>query len=248
MLIPNCLMSDQKSGNNERPTTTTMNLTKLALLFSFILSFLSPEVSCQDKLPVQKRITEWILSDLIKTKTEGIRITGSPEVVECKYGKALSFNGSTDGIFLDQMPLAGLKQFTIEAIVRPESGGNFEQRFFHCGEIRESRLLLELRSKHTDWYFDAFIKSGDQQKTLIDSTLLHPLDHWYHLAYVIDQGKLTTYINGKKELESKIDMVPLQGGKTSIGVRLNKLSWFKGAIYKIRITPKALKSNTFMDY
>lgn len=37
-------------------------------------------------------------------------------------------------------------------------------------------------------------------------------------------------------------------GKTSIGVRLNEQSWFKGTIYKIRISPEALSPNNFMTY
>jgi hypothetical protein len=44
------------------------------------------------------------------------------------------------------MPLAGLEQFTVEMIYNPYSGGNFEQRFLHCGEANGDRLLLELRS------------------------------------------------------------------------------------------------------
>jgi len=220
-----------------------MNLTKLILplflLFALLISAKSYSQSGNQ--------TEWILSNLISTKTVGIRIAGNPQVIDCKYGKALLFNGSTDGIFLDQMPLDGLKQFTVEVIFRPESGGKFEQRFFHCGEIRGNRVLLELRSTSVDWYFDAFINSGDQKKTLIEPTLLHPLDQWYHMAFVIANGKQETYINGKKELESQIEIVPLKGGKTSIGVRQNEQSWFKGAIYKIRISPEALTPASFIN-
>ena len=194
-----------------------------------------------------KHQTEWILSDLILAKTEGVRIAGNPQIIDCKYGKALLFNGSTDGIFMDQMPLDGLKQFTVEVIFRPESGGNFEQRFFHCGEVNGDRVLLELRANPTDWYFDAFITSGDQKKTLIEPKLVHPLDQWYHLAFVIANGKQETYINGIKELESQIEIAPLHGGKTSIGVRLNEQSWFKGAISKIRISPLALSPQKFLQ-
>lgn len=183
---------------------------------------------------------------MIFSKADGICIAGTPKIVKCKYGKAVLFNGSTDGIFFDKMPLSGMKQFTIEAIIKPDSGGNFEQRFFHCGEIRGNRVLLELRSVQTNWYLDAFIKSGDQQKTLIDSTLLHPLNQWYHIAFVIYNGKLTTFINGNKELEGQIDLAPFQGGKTSVGVRQNEQSWFKGAIYKIRISPDVLNPVNFM--
>jgi len=221
-----------------------MNRTNLFLtIFLFFVLFIPERTFSQSR---QK--TEWILSNLITTKTEGIRITGNPQVIDCKYGKAVLFNGSTDGIFLDQMPLDGLKQFTIEVIFRPESGGNFEQRFFHCGEVKGSRVLLELRSTQTDWYFDAFITSGDQKKTLIEPKLIHPLDQWYHLAFVIANGKQKTYINGIKELESQIEIVPLQGGKTSIGVRQNEQSWFKGGISKIRISPEALSPASFMNF
>lgn len=226
-----------------------MNRSKLALLFWFILFLLVPDVFCQDKLPLQKHgITEWFPGDLVRTKTDGIRIAGNPEFVTFKYEKALHFNGSTDGIFLESMPLTGMDKFTIEAIFYPESGGNFEQRFFHTGEIRGDRVLFEIRTTATDWYFDTYIKSGDQQKTLIDPKLQHPLNQWYHVAFVVDNGHLATYINGQKELEENIRFVPIQTGKTSIGVRLNEQSWFKGAISQIKISPKALKTTDFLTF
>lgn len=221
-----------------------MNRSNLFLsIFLFIVFFNPKNTHSQSKLQ-----TEWILSSLLSTKTEGIRIAGNPRVIDCKYGKALLFNGSTDGIFMDQMPLDGLKQFTIEVIFSPERGGNFEQRFFHSGEVKGDRVLLEMRSTKTDWYFDAFIKSGNRQKTLIEPKLVHPLDQWYHVAFVIRSGKQETYINGTKELESQIEIAPLHGGKTSIGVRQNEQSWFKGTIFKIRISPEALNPASFMNY
>lgn len=190
--------------------------------------------------------TEWMLSDLVVKTTDSIQIKGKPEIVNFKNNQAVSFNGSSDAIFLESMPLTGYEQFTIELIFRPASGGNFEQRFLHCGEVQGDRVMLELRSTLTNWYFDAFIKAGDSQLALIEPGLLHPLDQWYHLAFVIDHGKLETFVNKRKELEGKIRMTPLKNGKTSIGVRQNEISWFKGAIYKIRITPEALKPKNFM--
>lgn len=190
--------------------------------------------------------TEWLLCDLAKSTSENLKIVGAPEIINCKYGNALEFNGINDGLFIPSMPLSGLSQFTIEAIFRPDNGGNFEQRFFHCGTITGSRVLLELRATETNWYFDGFIKSDQQACTLIDSTLLHPLGEWYHLAYTVDNGKLTTYVNGNKELVGQITLTPLTEGITSVGVRQNELSWFKGAIFKIIITPQVLKPEEFM--
>jgi hypothetical protein len=193
-------------------------------------------------------MTEWILSSLIKKLPEGIRIKGKPEIIKCKYGKAIAFDGSSDAIFIDKMPLKDLTKFTIEIIIQPQSGGNFEQRFLHCGEIQGDRILLELRSTEKGWYFDAFVKTGDQQLALIDPNLLHPSDQWYHLAYVINNGKLETFINGKKELDGNVIFSPLKEGRTSIGVRQNEVSWFKGAIYAVRFTNNALSSEEFMDF
>jgi hypothetical protein len=37
-----------------------------------------------------------------------------------------------------------------------------------------------------------------------------------------------------------------KSGKTSLGVRLNKVHWFKGAIRTVRITPRALSPEEFL--
>jgi len=192
--------------------------------------------------------TEWILASMTEKKIKDLSFRGKPETVECKYGKAICFNGVSDAIFIEEMPLSGLKKFTIEMIIEPQSGGNFEQRFLHCGETQGDRILLELRATPEGWYFDAFVAVGEQKLALIDPNLLHPLDQWYHLAYVIDNGKLETFVNSKKELEGSVIFSPVQGGKTSIGVRQNEVSWFKGAVYSVRFTDNALTPDEFMDF
>ena len=224
-----------------------ITLKSIIFLISIILPLSNPgKMTKENKSDKKKTGTVWILSDFIENPQKGITVTGKPEIV--KYGKknSVAFNGTDDAIFLEKMPLAGLEQFTIEMIYNPFSGGNFEQRFLHCGEANGDRVLLELRSTPGGWYFDAFIKIGDNGVTLIEPTLLHPHDQWYHIAYVIDKGRLETWINGKKELEGSLAITPVNSGITSIGVRQNKVSWFKGAIYKIRITPKALGPDKFM--
>ncbi len=223
-----------------------MNQRIILIVSSFLVPFLFPKSAPQ--INFKKAETEWLLSDLATQSPEKIRISGHPEMIKCKYGNALLFNGISDGIFLECMPIADMEQFTIEAIVRPDSGGSAEQRFFRCGEIHGDRVLMETRTTQTSWYFDAFIKSENQHKTLVDSTLLHPLNQWYHIAFVVDIGKLVTYVNGAKELEHQMNLAPFRDGKTSIGVRLNGLSWFKGAIYKIKISPGAMKPLNFMNY
>jgi hypothetical protein len=182
----------------------------------------------------------WSVNEWLKNNTDSLHILGHPKVIASEYGKALLFDGKQDGVFINQMPLAGLTRFTIEVLIRPDSGGAFEQRFFHCGEINGSRVMMELRSTPKGWYFDAFLNANDSKKALADSTLLHPFNRWYHVAFVVDKGKLTTYVNGRKELHDSISMTPFFTGRTAVGVRQNLVSWFKGAIYSIKITPDAI--------
>ena len=145
-----------------------------------------------------------------------------------------------------RLVLTGLEKFTVEAILQPKSGGQFEQRFLHFGLVTEDRMLLELRStEERQWYFDAFIATGQSSLVLIDKEKLHPSDHWQHTAFVIDSGKLTSYVNGVKELEGTTTVTPMKAGQTSIGVRQNKISWFKGSIYSIKVTPEALIPERF---
>ena len=47
--------------------------------------------------------------------------------------------------FVDENPLVGLSDFTVEVIFNPSADGEFEQRFLHMGEITGNRMLFELR-------------------------------------------------------------------------------------------------------
>lgn len=212
------------------------------LLMLVIHCMLAHHVYAQQEVPVKK---EWLLYDLLSAKDNPLKLTGNPLPVYDSVWKAVSFNGIGDGLFYDSISLYGLKNFTLAAIVRPDSGGNFEQRFFHTGTIRDDRILLELRSTRRGWYLDAFLKSGDQKIAMIDSSKLHPFHKWYHVALVMNGDTATSYVNGIKQCSSVVSFQPLGSGHTSLGMRQDLRSWFKGAIYKISITPRSLKPGYF---
>ena len=216
------------------------------MLRGLFLLFIAALPSCTaERAAVHTGPVEWILEEF-EAAQPGITKTGSPGPVDSPYGKAIAFNGKDDAFFLEANPLQGLNSFTIEVIMCSDKDGPREQRFLHIGEVREDRMLLETRmTEDGQWYLDAYLQSGSSQKALLDENLLHPAGKWYHVALVVDGGKMVNYINSKPELEAKIDFAPINSGKTSIGVRLNEVSWFKGAIYKIVITPKALKPEQF---
>lgn len=186
----------------------------------------------------------WFISDLLQSK-EGVLVHGNPEIVESPYGNAVQFDGIDDALFLDEMPLKGLSEFTIEMIIRFDKGGNEEQRYFHAGTVKKDRSLMEMRSTENTWYLDGMFESNDKWVVLMSPEFSHPLNEWYHIAFTVKDGKQVTYVNGQKELEGDVEYAPITEGKTSIGVRQNKLSWFKGAIYSIKITNKALSPDDF---
>lgn len=192
--------------------------------------------------------TTWLIADLLEDRSSDVNLSGSPKIVDSKYGKAVAFNGVDDALFLNALPLKGFESFTVEMIFKPALNGPFEQRIVHMGEISEDRMLLEIRAIDGMWYFDGFAASGDNKKVLIDETLTHPLNQWSHVALVVTPKSMTTYINGKLELQEPFTFKPIDSGKSSIGVRLNKHSWFKGEIYKIKITSKQLNPGNFMNY
>jgi len=56
-------------------------------------------------------------------------------------------------------------------------------------------------------------------------------------------------VNGTPQKWGSLDYVPINEGISSVGVRQNMVDFFKGTIYKIRITPRVLVPRDFLkDY
>jgi len=221
--------------------------TRLIALLFICFSLASKGQNTEIKKESQ-RTTEWLLANLLREKSNNVEISGKPQIIASPYGEAVSFNGIDDALFLNELPLQSLQEFTVEMIFKPELNGVFEQRILHIGESTKDRMLLEIRAVDNNWYFDGYTASGTNKKALIDEKLIHPLEQWYHVAFVVTPKSRTTFVNGKQELFLEFPFLPIESGQTSIGVRMNKLCWFKGAIYKIKITPKEVQPNNFMSF
>jgi len=170
-------------------------------------------------------------------------VLGSPKVIETNKGKAVEFDGIKDALIVDALPLAGADKFTLEVIFRPDVNGPKEQRFVHLQENNtDNRMLIETRlTGNNMWYIDTYIQSVKGKQTLADPLNIHPLGQWYSAALVYDGKEMRHYINGVKELSEKPAFSPIGEGKTSLGVRINQVYWFKGAIRQVRFTKKALE-------
>ncbi len=186
-----------------------------------------------------------VVWDVSATNTIGghaVELVGHPRVEDTDKGKAVCFDGQGDALLLSTNPIEGAGAFTVEMLFRPDAGGTVEQRFFHIQEdAAQSRVLLELRMPAGgEWYADTFIQARGGSCALNDPKLLHPAGKWHTLALVCDGQRMTQYVNGVKELERMIGFSPMRAGKTSLGMRINRVHWFKGAIRQVRITPRAL--------
>jgi hypothetical protein len=214
----------------------------LAAAASF-LAITSPSALPQDNA----KPTVWILNRLDALGGHALTVVGAPTLLDTSIQGGIEFDGQDDGLFLETNPLQGLKEFTVEVIFRPASSGPEAQRFLHFQETgSENRLLFETRlTQDGRWFLDSFLKSGDGNYTLYAERSQHPLGPWYHAAVVIDGKTMRHYVNGTEELALPIQFQPLGPGRTSLGVRINKASWSKGAIRQVRITPRALATGEF---
>jgi len=185
--------------------------------------------------------TVWQVDSLQRIGGHTVTVLGDPRVVDTPAGKAVEFDGVDDGLILEANPLAGLERFTAEIVFELATDGAEEQRFLHFEEaVTANRALVELRLLRAGWCLDTFLRHGEASLTLIDRGVLHPAGRWHAAALSFDGRTMTHYVDGVRELWGAVAFKPLGPGQTSIGVRLNKRSWFKGRIRTIRITPDVL--------
>jgi Concanavalin A-like lectin/glucanases superfamily len=189
----------------------------------------------------------WTFDRLDRLGGHATTVLGHPRVADTPVGKAIEFDGVEDAIFVDVHPLAGAETFTWEAVFRPD-GGRAEQRWFHLQETgTENRLLFEIRVVGQRWYLDSYAHSGEAQKALMNRDALHPLGRWYHVAAVYDGREFSNYVNGAREGAAEIRLAPQRSGRASIGVRINLVDHFTGAIQAARFTRRALTPSEILE-
>jgi hypothetical protein len=180
-------------------------------------------------------------------------VLGHPLVIESPFGKAVEFNGVEDALFVGVHPLAGASAYTWEVIFRPDADGPAAQRFFHLqeqdpqtGKDTNNRMLFEIRIVDGQWCLDSFASSNESNRTLLNCKLLHPLGRWYRVTAVYDGKELRNYVDDELEGSGELKLVPQFPGRTSVGVRINKVYWFKGAVLMARMTKRALPQEEFL--
>jgi hypothetical protein len=189
----------------------------------------------------------WVFDRLDRLGRHATTMQGQPRVIDTPIGKAVEFDGVDDALFVDAHPLAGATTFTWEAIFRPD-GGQTEQRWFHLQETgSENRMLFEIRVVADRWFLDSFNQSTTGSATLMNKKSLHPLGAWYHVAAVYDGKVFSNYVNGVEDGKAEVELAPQGAGRSSMGVRMNLVYYFKGAIHSARFTRRALAPAEFLE-
>lgn len=196
----------------------------------------------------------WVFDSLKRIGGAPATVEGAPRVVASPWGKAVQFDGIDDALFVRHHPLAGAPRFTFEAYFRPD-GGAFEQRWFHLESDQvpavepgkgNTRMLFEIRVVENQWYLDTFITGAGYRQTLIVEDKRFPVGRWYHVAQTHDGKTYRAFVDGVEQMAVEMPFAPQGPGQTSVGVRLNRLNYFNGAVARARFTHEALAPAQFL--
>jgi len=218
------------------------------LLLSAVAVCLPAPGSATREQPGQAPRTVWTLEDVSRVGGHETAVAGGPRIVQTDLGPAVEFDGTGDGLFVPANPLEGLERFTIEVLFQPLAGGAEEQRFLHIEEeATGNRALIELRAMPgASWALDTFLRHGQASLTLLDRRLEHPASRWHVASLSFDGRTMKHYVDGVLEAAGEVAFKPLGRGRTSIGVRQNRVSWFKGRIREVRVTGEPLPAERML--
>jgi Concanavalin A-like lectin/glucanases superfamily len=213
------------------------------LLLGLSLVLLPGVWAAADNLASPPRPVVWTLDSTASIGGRQATVLGAPRFVDSGVGPAACFNGKDDGLIFPVNPIAGWAQFTIEVLFRPDADGPEAQRFMHLQDDRESRAMIEIRvTPEGQWCLDTYLLSGKNNLPLMDRAKLHPAGRWYWVALVYDGKKEAHFVDGAREMEGEVAFAAMTKGQTALGVRLNRVYWFKGCIREVRFSPTALGS------
>ena len=223
--------------------------------FAALLPAVALLAAAQTPAPKPPAEQIWRFDNLNSIGGHPAQILGHPQLIESPYGKAVQFNGVGDALFLPVHPLAGARMYTWEVIFRPDADGAQAQRFFHLqeqdpatGQDTKNRMLFEIRIIDGKWCLDSFASSGESNRTLLNCQAdhLYPLGQWYRVTAVYDGKELRNYIGDVLQGSGALDLKPQFPGHASVGMRINKLFPFKGAVLLSRMVPRALPMSEFL--
>jgi hypothetical protein len=106
-------------------------------------------------------------------------------------------------------------------------------------------MLFEIRVAENSWYLDTFMLGDGYKQPLIVPEKRFPTGQWYHVAQTYDGEKYSSFVNGDLQAQASMPFTPQGPGQASVGVRINRVSYFNGAVREARFTHQALSPSQF---
>jgi chitodextrinase len=157
-----------------------------------------------------------------------------------KYGGALTFNGTTSWVTVNDSPSLDLRTaVTIEGWVRPSSlGGSYRTVVI---KQQTSQLIYDLYASNNSSrpVGDIYITSDHQTQ----GTAKLPLNTWTFLADTWDGSTLRLYVNGTQVSSASVTgTMPTSTAPLRIGGNSVWNEWFSGQIDEVRVYNRALSA------
>lgn len=193
----------------------------------------------------------WTVDNLTSIGGYSVTLFGNPRVKELPFGKAVEFDGIDDGILVHGYPLNKESSFTAEVVFNPYDAfpANREQRFMHVQSPTQKgrRFLIELRlNQKKEWFIDTHIQADSTSLTCLAEEFPHPVDQWYHVVFAYADGVARHYVNGVEEMRGTVEYIPVDSASVSLGMRMNAVSFFKGAIHSVAFSRHTLAPGEFL--
>jgi Concanavalin A-like lectin/glucanases superfamily len=190
-------------------------------------------------------IASWALDETSGTTTKdstGNGHTGtvtSPSWVEGKYGKALSFNGTSSCVSVPNTTDLQLKgPFTLETWVKPSTLKQGAPIFFKESEGFYGYSLFF--GAFTEGHVEGFIAEPEYAWSEVESPEKLAANAWAHLALTFDGTNMRLYVNGKQVDSGPAKAALESKGPLLIGCAKNFGEYFKGTIDNVRVYSRAL--------
>jgi hypothetical protein len=173
------------------------------------------------------------------TTSVGTEEALSPDWVDGKYGKALSFDGIGDYVLVSNSPSINISgnQITVETWIKPSIVGQIDKWLvkkmaggdggYRLG-VNNAKIAFQIPNS-TAW---SYALAGTT--SLLANT-------WYHVIGTYDGSTMRIYVNGALESSmSKTENVIPVPDNLWIGTWSSSVGFFNGTIDEVRIYPRAL--------
>jgi len=178
-------------------------------------------------------------------------VYGNPIIVDGKYGRAYSFDGTNDYINIpcsagDDLNLRG--DMTISAWINSESTGGLSRTIYSDGyyyDFSRSNSFIVYHNGHIQVYAKSI--GSDEYAAYSEKNVL---GDWNHVTFVLENNQITVYINGILDNSDPLT-IPNKIINDNVVCNIGRFHWseglelyyFSGIIDEVRIYNRSLTSN-----